>query len=211
MYDNYMGVIQALGFQFAPENWAYCNGAIILITQQTALYSLLGCEFGGNCTSVFGYPDLRGRLAMGQGQGPGLSLWQVGMMPGEEETYLSLVEMPTHTHPHTYGGSAHGGATVEIEVATQLADSQIPGDGDYIGVPSNTLGTSANGQTYAAAAAATTTVPIGGVSAAGGGGGFQNTLLSISSTGLNAEVSVMAPSQVVNYCLCIDGYYPSRS
>lgn len=83
---------------FAPKSWAFCNGAILPISSNTALFSLLGTTYGGNGTTNFALPDLRGRVAIGAGQGPGLSNYQLGQAGGHESVTLTLNEMPNHTH-----------------------------------------------------------------------------------------------------------------
>ncbi|MCJ9429438.1 phage tail protein [Kordiimonas marina] len=210
--DGYYGVIQALGFQFAPLKWGYCNGALLSVNQYAALYSLISTYFGGDGRVSFGLPDLRGRSPIGQFQGPGTSLRTMGQMTGAETVTLSLDQLPTHTHTHTYAGSAGGGSDLDVtvEVASSLADTETPAAGDFIGMPSNTLGTSANGKLFVSAAAVTSTVPIGGVTASGGGA-FDNTQLVINNTGGSQPVDIMQPSLVVNYCICMDGLYPTRS
>ncbi|WP_025897066.1 phage tail protein [Kordiimonas gwangyangensis] len=142
MQDGYMGVIQALGFQFAPLNWAYCAGQLISIGQQSALFSLLGCEFGGDCRSVFGYPDLRGRTPIGQFQGPGLTNRVIGQMLGQEYFYMSLAQMPTHTHTHSYAGSGGGGSGLpaSVEVATVAGNKATPDAGDYLAAVATATG-----------------------------------------------------------------------
>lgn len=76
--DPFLGTIAMFGFNFVPRGWAFCNGQIMSIQQNTALFSLLGTTYGGNGTTTFGLPDLRGRVPVGQGQGPGLSNYSIG-------------------------------------------------------------------------------------------------------------------------------------
>ncbi|MBB3226602.1 microcystin-dependent protein [Luteibacter sp. Sphag1AF] len=99
MSDPYTGEIQIFGFNFAPVNWAFCAGQIMTVQQNTALFSLLGTQFGGNGTSTFGLPNFQNNAACGQGQGPGLSPWAVGEQAGEATHTLLSSEMPAHTHP----------------------------------------------------------------------------------------------------------------
>src|SRR5579863_10316349 len=99
MSDQYLGESRMVGFNFAPTGWALCNGQIMSISQNTALFSLLGTTYGGNGTSTFALPDLRGRRVVGAGQGPGLSLHDLGEMGGEESVTLIVSQLPIHTHP----------------------------------------------------------------------------------------------------------------
>lgn len=98
MVEPYIGEILAVSFNFAPHGWAECNGQLLSISQNQALFSLLGTQFGGNGQTTFGLPDLRSRCAIGQGQGPGLSDRTIGETQGSETHRLLPSEMPTHTH-----------------------------------------------------------------------------------------------------------------
>ena len=88
MSDFFIGQIHMVGFNFAPRNWASCNGQLLPIAQNTALFSLLGTTYGGNGTSNFALPDLQGRAPMHPGQGPGLSLHDLGETGGSETVTL---------------------------------------------------------------------------------------------------------------------------
>jgi microcystin-dependent protein len=96
--DQFLGEIVIVGFNFAPANWAFCNGQLLPIAQNTALFSLLGTQFGGDGETTFALPDLRGRMAIGSGQGPGMQDYVVGQSGGEEQVTLTLDQMPAHTH-----------------------------------------------------------------------------------------------------------------
>jgi microcystin-dependent protein len=106
----FVGEIEIVGFNFAPKGWATCDGQLLPISQYTALFSLLGTQFGGDGRSTFALPDLRGRMAIGQGQGPGLQNYFVGEAGGEEQVTLTLNQIPTHTH-RAMGSSASADAT----------------------------------------------------------------------------------------------------
>ena len=98
MASAFIGQIQLFGFNFAPRGWALCNGQILSIAQNTALFSILGTTYGGDGRTTFGLPDLRGRAAVHMGQGPGLSDYQLGQNGGEPTHTLLASEMPAHTH-----------------------------------------------------------------------------------------------------------------
>jgi microcystin-dependent protein len=96
--EPFLGEIDLVGFNFAPTGWALCEGQIMSINQNTALFSLLGTTYGGNGINTFALPDLRGRRVVGAGQGPGLSFQTLGEMGGEEFVTLIVSQLPIHTH-----------------------------------------------------------------------------------------------------------------
>ena len=96
--DPYVGEIRAVGFNFAPYGWALCNGQLIAISQNVALFSLLGTYYGGDGKSTFGLPNLQGCAPMHQGSGPGLSSRVIGETGGETAVTLLTTQMPSHTH-----------------------------------------------------------------------------------------------------------------
>lgn len=96
--DPFLGQIAFVGFNFAPVGWAECNGQLLPIAQNTALFSLLGTQYGGNGTTNFALPDMRGRVVVHSGQGPQLSIYNQGQTGGVESVTLTQGEMPTHTH-----------------------------------------------------------------------------------------------------------------
>src|SRR4051794_3558607 len=98
MSDPFIAEIRIFAGTFAPAGWALCNGQILPIAQNTALFSLLGTTYGGNGTSNFALPDLQGRAPISAGQGPGLALYAQGETAGVETVTLLSSEMPMHTH-----------------------------------------------------------------------------------------------------------------
>ncbi|MCB2168900.1 MAG: tail fiber protein [Deltaproteobacteria bacterium] len=84
MSEPFYGEIRMFGFNYAPQNWAFCDGQIMSISQNPALFSLLGCNYGGDCTTTFALPDLRGRVAIHRGQGPGLTNRTIAQSGGDE-------------------------------------------------------------------------------------------------------------------------------
>ena len=98
MSEPFLAEIKMFAGNFAPRNYALCNGQLLPISQNTALFSLLGTMYGGNGQTTFGLPDLRGRAPMHQGQGPGLTDRVVGENGGEPSVSVIISEMPSHTH-----------------------------------------------------------------------------------------------------------------
>ena len=102
MADPFVAEIRIFPFNFAPRGWAWCNGQLMPISQNTALFSLLGTTYGGDGKSTFALPDLQGRAPMHPGQGPGLSLHDLGESGGSET--VTLLESETPSHAHTLNG-----------------------------------------------------------------------------------------------------------
>ncbi len=128
MADPFVAEIRIFPFNFAPKGWAWCNGQILPLSQNTALFSLLGTTYGGDGKSNFALPNMQGNAPMHPGQGPGLSLHDLGETGGSETVTLLQTEMPQHNHwVMAYTGDA--------------ADSRIPS-------PTQTLGTPSPGNLY---------------------------------------------------------------
>lgn len=101
MADPFVAEIRIFPFNFAPKGWAWCDGQLLPLSQNTALFSLLGTTYGGNGKSNFALPDLQGRAPMHPGQGPGLSLHDLGETGGSETVTLLESEIPSHSHAFT--------------------------------------------------------------------------------------------------------------
>lgn len=113
MADPFVAEIRIFPFNFAPKGWAWCDGQLLPLSQNTALFSLLGTTYGGNGMSNFALPDLQGSVPMHPGQGPGLSLHDLGESGGSETVTLLESEVPAHSH-------ALGADTVDV------ADTNVP-------------------------------------------------------------------------------------
>jgi microcystin-dependent protein len=98
MSDQFLGEIRVFGFNYPPTGWAQCNGQLLPITQNTALFTLLGTTYGGNGATTFALPDLSGSVAVNHGQAPGLSLYDLGEPGGSDTITLQPSEIPAHTH-----------------------------------------------------------------------------------------------------------------
>ena len=96
--DGYMGEIKMFAGTYPPANWVFCQGQLLAVSEYGALYAILGVQFGGDGRSTFGVPDLRGRVPVGSGQGPGLSYRTQGIGGGYERIALSASQLPPHNH-----------------------------------------------------------------------------------------------------------------
>ena len=118
MAERYIGEIRMFGANFAPAGWALCNGQLIPIAQNTALFSILGTTYGGNGITTFGLPDLRQRMPMHAGSGPGLTVRDLGEQGGEQTTTLTAQQMPSHSHAMA---ASNATATVQSPANAVLA------------------------------------------------------------------------------------------
>ena len=107
--DPYLGEIRMFAGNFAPQGWAKCEGQLLAISQNQALYAIIGTTYGGNGITNFALPDLRGRVAMHTGTGPGLSQHVLGEMSGTENNSLTVANLPAHTH--TLNGNSNAGTS----------------------------------------------------------------------------------------------------
>lgn len=143
--EPFIGQIQAFGFNFAPRGWAFCDGQLMSIAQNTALFSLLGTMYGGDGRTTFALPDLRGRNMVGQGQGPGLSpIWQ-GDNGGQETVTLQPTNMPAHTHP--------------VSVAVNTASGEESASTNYIASHASAFSEASTGSAFLKGV---TSAPAGG-------------------------------------------------
>jgi microcystin-dependent protein len=125
MSEPFIGEIRIFAGTFAPRNWALCDGQILAISQNDALFSLLGTIYGGDGRTTFALPDLRGRVPIHAGSGPGLSQRPLGQKSGAENTTLTVNQMPAHTHPSASTNSPTEGSPDGNILATQHAGDNI--------------------------------------------------------------------------------------
>jgi microcystin-dependent protein len=132
MSDQFLGQISVVGFNFAPYGWATCSGQILPISQYTALFSLLGTQFGGNGTSNFQLPNMQGNVPVCMGQSPGLTQYTIGETGGSQSVTLLASETPNHTHAPLAGStrtpatSPAGGSFANSEAGNVYSASTSP-------------------------------------------------------------------------------------
>jgi microcystin-dependent protein len=130
MADPFLGEIRIFAGNFAPNGWALCEGQLLPISQNTALFALLGTTYGGNGQTTFALPDLRGRVVMAFGQGPGLSPYQQGQVGGAESEKLTAAQMPSHSHAV---GATEAATTNDPKGAVPAkAVGATPGSGSHV-------------------------------------------------------------------------------
>jgi microcystin-dependent protein len=130
MSDQFVGEIRMFGFSFAPSGWALCDGQLLAISSNNALFSLIGTFYGGNGTTNFGLPNLQSRSPVHQGQGVGLSAYTIGQPGGAETVTLGIANLPAHNHGVNVGAAQ----TTSLPASGILAQ-----DGSYTsGTPTGT-------------------------------------------------------------------------
>lgn len=180
--EPFIGEIKIFGFNFAPVSYALCQGQIMSIAQNTALFSLLGTTYGGNGQTTFALPDLRGRMPIGQGQGPGLPFYTMGEVAGTTNVTLVSNNMPIHNHAAT-------GINVRIPVTSASEDSSATNN--YIGNAVN--------DTFGPAASPTASLGAPVVSG------------STAPAGGSQPFSILNPYLAINYSIATQGIFPSRN
>lgn len=179
--DPYIGEIRAFGFNFAPSGWAICAGQLLPISQNTALFSLLGTQYGGDGRSNFALPNLQGNIPISQGQGPGLGVYSVGDRGGSAAVALLGQQVPSHTHT--------------LPVAAANGKQPAPSPTMYLGA-TGSRGEGVN--VYATPAGQSSSSVQMLASAVGPAGGAQ-------------PHNNLAPYLAVNYCIALQGVFPPRS
>lgn len=179
--DEYIGIIKLFAGNFAPRGWAFCQGQIMSIAQNTALFSILGTTYGGNGQTTFALPDLRGRVPLGAGQGPGLPNYDLGELAGEPTHTLITSEIPAHLHSVKPNASASDGTD-------SVGENKFPA---VVAINVNGTGFTAN----AYGATAETTLGSSDSSLTGGSQPHNN----------------MQPYLGLNYIICLEGVYPPHN
>ena len=184
--DPFLGEIAIFPYNFTPNGWASCNGQLLPISQYSALFSLIGTIYGGDGVSTFALPDLRSRVPVHVGTGPGLPTYQMGQNGGSPTTTLTVQNMPSHSHVATIGGD------VKLRVSEEDIDTDDITNA-YLGVREENAYSSS---------------PTPGIYA----GGLENDLtVTNTNTGGSLPVNNLQPFLTVRYCIALQGVYPSQS
>jgi microcystin-dependent protein len=182
--EGYISEIRMFGGNFAPMAWAFCQGQLLPIANYTPLFALVGTTYGGDGQNTFGLPDLRSRVPIHNGQGPGLSNYVLGQMAGSENFTLTALNVGGHTH--TVTGNA-GVAVATGDGQTAVAVNDFPaGNGDPI------YSTTTDNSNMAPASLAGITVAVQTPSGA-------------------TPISTVQPYQAMNFIICLEGIFPSRN
>lgn len=187
--EGTMAEIRLFATNFSPKAWAYCNGQLLSIAQNTALFSLLGVTYGGDGRVTFALPDFRGRHPLSLGQGPGLPNYVLGEYAGVQSYSLSLTNLPAHTH------TISGVPSITIKMPCNIDEGTgTEPEGQYPATPSG-------GATMFSAAADSplATYNLNPIS---------NLVASVS--GSSMPVQMGSPYLGINYIICMFGIFPSR-
>jgi microcystin-dependent protein len=196
--EQFLGEIRWVAFDFAPVGWAQCQGQILPINQNQALFALLGTTFGGDGKSTFALPDLRSRVAVGDGQGTGLSSYVIGQTGGQESVTLSIAQLAPHAHPL----SAHTHPIPPLAVslpATSAAGTTTS--------PAGNLPATTHQKDYHPGPA-NTQLAAGATTAAASTGSAAPT---VGTTGGGQPVPTVMPYQALHCIIALTGIFPSRN
>ena len=194
--DPFLGQIMMFGGNFAPRGWAYCEGQLLAISQNQALFSILGTTYGGDGRTTFGLPDLRGRTPVHTGTGPGLSTYSLGERGGAETVSLTQSQMPAHTHVAT------AQTVTQIAVSSKDATSAAPAAGEALAAVSSERGKVSNAEIY------NTETPNTVLSAKTAA---STTTITNLPTGGSQPHPNMQPYLAVHYIIALQGLFPSRN
>ncbi len=197
MATPYVGEIMIFAGNFAPKNWAFCNGQLISVSQNNALFALLGTTYGGNGVSTFALPDLRSRVPVHFGQGTGLSNYALGQIGGTENIGLTITNLPSHTH-----GFSPSGVTASVQASGAYGDTSSP-TGNYLSNGGDTGG-GVTTNAYSTPGNAGTPANIAGVS-------FNLSSGAIGLTGNNIPFPILQPYLALNFVISLYGNFPSRN
>jgi microcystin-dependent protein len=182
--DEYMGMIKLFAGSYAPEGYLVCDGSLLSIPQYNALFSILGKTYGGDGINTFALPDLRGRVPVGAGNGPGLSPKKSGQIGGFETNTISIANMPAHNH------------TAVANVSNTNSDVATPATGSSIAIPGN--GTARAFTPSLGFNSATPNIPLNPAS------------VQVAPNGSSQPMNNMQPYLGLIYIICVQGLYPSR-
>ena len=202
MSDAFIGQIMIFAGNFAPRNWAFCDGQLLSISQNTALFSILGTTYGGDGRVTFGLPDLRGRVPVHPGQGPGLSNVTLGQVWGVQNTSLTVSQLPSHAHPIA-ALPVTGNVTGTVNCFAQAGDSRS--------AAGNLLAADNSGDQMYKDGTVAPNATLASSSFTGAFSGGTTAATNTGITGSNLPVAIQPPSLGVYFIICLSGIFPSRN
>lgn len=181
--NPYVGEIRIFAGNFAPAGWAFCDGALLPISENETLFQLIGTTYGGDGQSTFALPDLRGRVPIHMGQGPGMSSRVLGEAGGVEEVRLAASNMPSHSH------------LTQITVSSEAAKANVPTVNSSL-APSGFN----SGRTFVPNLSFTTAAPD-----------LIYQTVTTNTTGQSAPISIVKPYCGMNYIISLYGIFPTQN
>ncbi|SDB67044.1 phage tail protein [Pseudomonas sp. NFACC13-1] len=194
--EVFIGTIQSFAFNFAPRDWALCNGQTLSLSQYQTLFALIGVTYGGNGQTNFMLPNLQGRLPLGQGNGLGLTPRVMGEVSGTENVTPTLNNLPIHTHTLT---GVTASTTLQLANPASNPVNTPTATNSFIG----TSGTGPGSATIYSDQIGASPVPLQGVSTTVSG--------TISPAGNGMPLAIMNPFLAINFSIALQGYFPSRN
>ncbi|MCW8331525.1 tail fiber protein [Photobacterium sp. SDRW27] len=214
--EEMMGSIKLFGGNFAPKDFAFCDGQLIAISQNQALFAILGNVWGGDGRTNFALPDMRGRVPIGVGRGIGRVNVIQAQMLGNEVNALQLSQMPAHSHSATFNPTSSTSspptATAAVKANSGIGTENSPA-GNYWATGNVAQDRSTYPVEKGFASTADTTMASDAVTIdiAGGSGGITGGSVTVKQTGGEDPFSIMQPSLGINYIMCVEGLFPSRN
>lgn len=211
MSDPFIGEIRMFAGTYAPRGWAMCQGQLLAISTNTALFSILGTTYGGNGTTNFGLPNMQSRSPVGTGTGAGLSNITLGEIAGTESVSLTTSQLPLHAPTATFVGSTST-LTATVDVATTTATAMVPpatGATTYLSATTAKAGVAnvtINGL-FTNTAPDATKASLGGVQ----GSVTPTGTVTVSPVGAGLPVGIRDPYLGMNFIIALEGIYPPRN
>ena len=201
--EGTIGEIRAFAGNFAPQNWALCQGQTLSIAQYTALFSIIGTYYGGNGQSNFQLPNIQSRIVIGIGQGAGLPSYVPGEVLGEENHTLNIQEMPSHTHTVTSQTDTTPSAATFTLMGINASGGKSTPQGNLLGQDS------LNKTLYAPGNSTVTAMNSGSVVL----NSFTTAVptVAVNTAGQSLPHNNIQPVLGMNYIICLQGIFPSRN
>ncbi|MEQ9333926.1 tail fiber protein [Thalassobaculum sp.] len=200
----YLGSVCVTAISFCPRGYMSMSGQIVAISENNALFSLLGCTWGGDCRSTFGIPDMRGRSPVGQGTGPGLTPYELGQYRGAETHTLTEAELAEHSHTATFTPLGASDVSVTAFDGNGAAPTPSAENSFLQTIGENPFAPNATANLYGTGTG--NPVTLSGVEVTGGGG-----TVTVGNTGTARPFPIVSPVTALTYCIATEGIYPPRS
>ncbi|MBB4008171.1 phage tail protein [Allorhizobium taibaishanense] len=222
--EAFLATILPVGFNYAPDGWQMCWGQQLSINQYNAVFSLISNYYGGNQTTSFNLPDLRGTMPVGYGQRPTSSIvYGIGNKGGQDSVTLTQSQMPMHTHAADFAPAGHATVNIPAQSGSQTATLKVSPAAGTAQLPATGLvlagGGTAATKVYGNTSTSPVTLDSSSVSISGNAPTAAQTIVTnaitggavtIQPTGGNAAIDARPPFLAINFIFCVQGLYPVR-